>query len=315
MNNRRMAIWMTAGALLLAAQAFSQSEKPVGHGRAVVTILSKQHGEVPAEVSAKDVSIKVNGKPTAVTSWAPLRGPDARLELVLLIDSSARESLGSQFSDITHFINGLAPNTKAAIAYMMNGRAVFAGPLTADHAEVLRALHLPGGTPGSSASPYFCLSDLAKNWPSGDRRARREVVMVTDGVDNYERRLDLDDPYVQAAIDESVRAGLVVYSIYWLNQGLADNTRYANNAGQSLLIEVTDATGGKNLWQGIGNPVSFQPFLEELARRLENQYELDFSADLNRKPAAEALQIKVGGSAVQVTAPKQVFVDRAGAAQ
>jgi hypothetical protein len=33
---------------------------------------------------------------------------------------------------------------------------------------------------------------------------------------------------------------------------------------------------------------------------------------MNRKPAAEVLQIKVGGSAVQVTAPKQVFVDRAG---
>jgi len=28
MKNRRMAIWMTAGALLLAAPAFSQSEKP-----------------------------------------------------------------------------------------------------------------------------------------------------------------------------------------------------------------------------------------------------------------------------------------------
>ena len=315
MNNRRMAIWMTAGALLLAAPAFSQSEKPTGHGRAVVTILSKQHGEMPASISQQDVSIKLNGKPATVTSWAPLRGPDARLELVLLIDSSARSSVGGQFSDIEHFINGLAPNTKAAIAYMMNGRAVFVGPLTADHAAVLRALHLPGGSPGSSASPYFCLSDLAKNWPSGDRGARREVVMVTDGVDNYERRFDPEDPYVLAAIDDSVRAGLVVYSIYWKNQGIADNTMYANNTGQNLLIEVTEATGGKSLWQGIGNPVSFQPFLEELARRLENQYELGFSADLNRKPAAEVLQIKVGGSAVQVTAPKQVFVDRTGAAE
>jgi hypothetical protein len=315
MNNRRMAIWMTAGALLLAAQAFSQSEKPTGHGRAVVTILSKQHGEMPASISQQDVSIKVNGKPAIVTSWAPLRGPDAKLELVILIDSSARSSLGSQFDDIEHFINGLAPNTKAAITYMMNGRAAFVGPLTADHAAVLRALHLPGGSPGSSASPYFCLSDLAKHWPSGDRGARREVVMITDGVDNYERRLDLNDPYVLAAIDDSLRAGLVVHSIYWLNQGFASSTMYANNAGQSLLNQVTEATGGKNLWQGIGNPVSFQPFLEELARRLENQYELGFSADLNRKPAAEVLQIKVGGSAVQVTAPKQVFVDRTGAAE
>jgi hypothetical protein len=310
-----MVFWMTAGALMLAAQAFSQSEKPTGHGRAVVTILSKQHGESPASVSQTDVSIKVNGKPALVTSWAPLRGPDSRLELVILIDSSVRSSLGSQFSDIEHFINGLPPNTKAAIAYMMNGRAVFAGPLTADHAEVLRALHLPGGTPGSSASPYFCLSELAKNWPSGDRRARREVVMMTNGVDNYHPQLDLDDPYVMAAIDDSVRAGLVVYSIYWQDRGFAENSMYAENAGQSLLIEVTEATGGKNLWAGMGNPVSLQPFFVELARCLGNQYELNFSADLDRKPTAEMLKIKVDGPGIEVKAPKQVFVGRAGAAE
>jgi len=315
MKNRRMAIWMTAGALLLAAPAFSQSGKPMGQGRAVVTVLSKQHNEVPASISQQNVSIKVNGKPAIVTSWASLRGSDARLELVILIDSSARSSLGSQFNDIEHFVNGLPPNVKAGIAYMMNGRAVFTGPLSADHAAVLRALHLPGGSPGTNASPYFCLSDLAKNWPSTDRGARREVVMVTDGVDNYERRFDPEDPYVLAAIDDSVRADLVVYSIYWRNQGLADNTMYASNTGQSLLNEVADATGGKNLWEGIGNPVSFQPFFEELTRRLGNQYELGFSAPLEHKPAAENLKIKVDGLAVEVTAPQQVFVDRTGAAE
>jgi len=312
MKNHRMAIWLTIGALLLAAQSFSQS---TGQGRAVVTILSKQHGVLPASVSQKDLSIKVNGKPAVVTSWAPLRGPEARLELVILIDTSALNSLGGQFGDIQHFVNGLPPNAKAGIAYMMNGRAVFAGPLSADHAEVLRALHLPGGMPGSSASPYFCLSDLAKHWPSSDRGARREVVIITDGVDNYERRLDFYDPYVEAAINDSVRSGLVVYSIYWLNQGRADHTMYANNAGQSLLIEVTGATGGKNLWSGIGNPVSLQPFFEELALRLGNQFELGFSAPMDRKPAAENLKVKVEGQTVDVTAPQQVFVDRAGAAE
>ncbi|HEY1208212.1 MAG TPA: hypothetical protein VGE85_02480 [Terracidiphilus sp.] len=314
MNNRKMAIWMTAGALLLAAQAFSQSEQANGKGRAVVTVLAKQHGAATTEISQKDVSIKVNGKPALVTRWAPLRGPDARLELVLLIDSSGISSLGSQFGDIEHFINGLPPNTKAAIAYMRNGSAVFAGPLTADHAEVLRALHLPGGSPGSSASPYFCLSELAKHWPSGDRGARREVVMVTNGVDNYLPELNLDDPYVLAAIDDSVRAGLVVYSIYWQNQGPA-LTSYGENTGQSLLIEVTEETGGKNLWTGMGNPVSLQPFFEELARRLENQYELDFSTSLNGKPAAETLKVKLDGLAVEVTAPKQVLVKQASAAE
>jgi len=90
---------------------------------------------------------------------------------------------------------------------------------------------------------------------------------------------------------------------------------YANNTGQSLLIEVTDATGGKNLWSGIGNPVSMQPFFEELASRLGNQYELGFTVPLDRKPAAEGLKIKVEGQALDVTAPKQVFVDQTGTAK
>ena len=89
--------------------------KPMGQGRAVVTVLSKQHGEMPASISPQNVSIKVNGKPAIVTSWASLRGPDSRLEMVILIDSSARNSLGSQFSDFEHFISSLPPNVKAGI--------------------------------------------------------------------------------------------------------------------------------------------------------------------------------------------------------
>ena len=311
MKNLRMAIWMVAGGLLLAAPAFPQGDKAMGQGRAVVTILPKGHGEMPASISQKDLSIKVNGKAAEVTSWKPLRGPDASLELVLLIDSSARNSLGSQFSDIEHFVNSLPPNTKAAIAYMMNGQAVFAGPLSTDHGKVLQALHMPGGSPGSSASPYFCLSDLAKHWPSGDRGARRSVVMVTDGIDDYERRFDPEDPYVQAAITDSVRAGLVVYSIYYEVQGRFDRSFYANNTGQSLLLMVEQATGGESLWPGIGEPVSFKPFFEELTRYLGNQYELGFSAHLNGKPEVETLKLKVGAQAISVTAPQQVFVERA----
>jgi hypothetical protein len=104
---------------------------------------------------------------------------------------------------------------------MKNGRAVLSGPLSTNQALVVRELHLPGGSPGSNASPYFCLSDLAQHWPSQDRAARREVVMIGNGVDNYDPRFDFHDPYVRAAIDDSVRARLVVYAIAWKSQGFA----------------------------------------------------------------------------------------------
>ena len=189
------------------------------------------------------MSIKVNGKDAKVAGFEALKGAKDPVELVILIDGSARTSLGRQLSDIEEFVNKLPPNIRATIGYMQNGNTALTGPLTADHAAVLKGLHIPGGAPGSNASPYFCISDLAKRWPSQDRSARREVVMVTDGVDEYNRRYDPDDPYLQAAIQDSVKAHMVVYAIYWRDSGRFDQTGYANNTGQNLILQVTDATG------------------------------------------------------------------------
>jgi len=312
MNKPEKMLLMVAGALLIAAPVFAQGDAGTGQGRAVVTILAKQTGGTTASVSQQNVSIKVNGKPSIITSWTPLSGPNDSVELVILIDSAARTSLGTQFDDIKQFVNSLPPNTKAAIAYMQNGSAVFSAPLSANHAQVLSALHLPIGGTGVSASPYFCLSDLAQHWPSGNRDARRVVVMVTDGVDAYDLRFDPDDPYVQAAIRDSAKAGIIVYSIYWMNLGRIDLSIYRNNASQSLLLMVSDATGGKSYWQGTGNPVSFQPYFEDLSRRLANQYEINFSAQLNGKPTLETMKLKVDAPRINVTAPQQVFVNHGG---
>jgi hypothetical protein len=284
----------------------SAAAKSAGH--AVVTVLPKREGAAPASVANQDLSVKVNGKMAKVTAWTPLRESANPMELVLLIDGSARTSLGLQMDEIKHFINSLPPNTKAAIAYMQNGSAVFAAPLTVDHAQVLRTLHLPAGPAGSSASPYFCLSDLAKHWPSKDETARRMVVMITDGVDYYEMRYDPEDPYVQTAINDSVRARLVVYSIYCENRGRAGASMYENFAGQNLLQEVSEATGGESYWQGMGNPVSYEPYFNEMTRRFRNQYELGFTSLLEGKPRIESLKLTLSAPGNEVDTPQKVLV-------
>ncbi len=294
------------GFALMAAQGFSQGANATGQGKAVVTVFTR-HSEIAPNLSQQDLALKVNGKDAGITGWTPLNGTNDGLELVILIDSAAR-NLGRQFDDITQFAQGLGPHTKVAVGYMQNGRAVLAGPLTADHAQAAGEVQLQSG-PGSSA--YFSLSDLAQHWPSAQRGVRREVVMVGDGIDPMNPGLDLDDTYVQAAITDSVRAGLVVYAIYW--QTHASTPATAANAGQSLLSEVTEATGGDIYGAGMSNSVSFQPFLDDLARHLANQYEIDFTTRLDKKPAVENMKLKVTGLSLEVTAPQQVFVDRAGA--
>ena len=61
-----------------------------------------------------------------------------------------------------------------------------------------------------------------------------------------------------------------------------------------------------------GNPVSFQPFFDDLQRRFENQYALEFTVPVDRKPQVETLRLKVEGLGLQVTAPQQVFVHPGG---
>ncbi|MGA2049148.1 MAG: hypothetical protein ABSG96_15730 [Terracidiphilus sp.] len=66
------------------------------------------------------------------------------------------------------------------------------------------------------------------------------------------------------------------------------------------------------LFVGIAEPVSFQPFFTELVRQFANQYSLEFTARLDRKPAVEPMKLKIEGLRLQVTAPQQVFVTPGG---
>jgi hypothetical protein len=300
-------IGLTAAcALLIVAQALAQGDK--GAGRAVVTILAK-HNELAPNIAQQDVSAKVNGKDAAITGWAPFKGPNDGMELIVLMDSGAR-NLGRQFDEMKQFVQNLNPDTKVAIGYMQNGYAAMGGPFSTDHKQVIAEFHLPAG-PGTN--PYFTLSDLAQKWPSQDRRVRREVVMLSDGVDPNNRRFDPEDPYVESAIRDCVQAGIVLYTIFWRSgfDGNADSM--SAEGGQSLLIELSQATGGNSYFAGANNPVSFQPFFDDLQRRFENQYSLEFAVPPNRKPQVEALKLKVEGLGLQVTAPQQVYVHPGGA--
>jgi hypothetical protein len=299
---------LTAGTLMAVSPAFAQNNAQQGQGRAIVTVLpSAKNGSV-GQISTQDLKVKVNGKVSTVTSINQLQESNSPVELILMLDSGARTDLGSQFNEIQSFVKEMPSNTKMAIGYMQQGRTDLATPLSSNPAEVLKGLHLSSGIPGNNASPYFCLSELAKNWPSHDRTARREVVMITDGVDNYERRFDPEDPYVQSAIKDSVRAGLVVYSIYWRNTGWINSSWYETNAGQNLLLMVAQATGGNSYFLGTGNPVSLHPYLQDLRRRLNNQYEVSFTAPSNGKPQVAALKVNANVPSAKVDAPQQVLV-------
>ena len=146
---------------------------------------------------------------------------------------------------------------------MQDGIARIEQNLTSDHAQAAKALRLPMGMRGANGSPYFSLSDLIKRWP--ESTARREVLMVSDGIDRYYGSGDLDDPYLDEAIDDAQRAGILVSAIYTPGVGHFGHSYWQTYWGQLYLAQLADKTGGEAYYIGFnGPPVSFAPYLEDL---------------------------------------------------
>lgn len=115
--------------------------------------------------------------------------------------------------------------------------------------------------------------------------------MITDGIDRYGAGAGLQDPYVDAAIADAQRRGIVVFSIYTGPAGHYGHSFWRTSLGQNHLSQLSDETGGDSFYIGTGSPVSFKPFLDELSSRLSHQYLLTFSAKAMNK--AQFRNIKV----------------------
>ncbi len=293
---------------MLAAVSPAGAQAAAPEADAIVTALPKS-GDAPP-LSVQQIQVSVEGKKTPPTLWKQVG--TSPVELTFLIDGSAREALGRNMDEIAQFISTLPANVTVGLAYMNNGQAGFIAPFSTDHKAVAGQLHLPGGNPGSNASPYFCLSDLAKRWPSQRTDVRREVVMITDGVDEYNLRYDPEDPYVTAAIQDSQRAGLVIYSIYFRDQGRLSRSFYETNAGQNYLTQVAEETGGNLYYEGLSNPVSLVPFFQDIDRRMLNQYELGFPVRPEKKQSYVQLKVKSEVGGVKLDAPSHVAVGGTG---
>lgn len=290
-------------AVLAAAPVCLAQAANSGNAEFVLTANAK-NGQPMTSLQQSDVSVSIKNRNAAITSWKPLTGNDAKLQLVFLFDESASSYLALQFPSLRKFIEALPSSAEVGIAYMANGRAVFTQPLTADHAKAGAAMRIPNSMPGVSGSPYFCLSDLVKKWPSAEK-VRRVVFMVTNGEDPYYTQNDLQDPYLAAAITDAQRAGVLVYSIYFHDVGFRGTGRLGTLFGQNYLLRLSSDTGGFAYANTLTTPVSFDPYLKQFRTALDSQYMVGVAgqgSDLQR------LKVKSKVKDVKISAPSLVNV-------
>jgi hypothetical protein len=300
--------------LALPAISFSQqsanSQQPANSGapsvHMVVTVEPRKGAEAPV-VNREDVMVYEGKDRDQVTDWIQAQGDRAALEFFVLIDDASGTALATQFEDIKKFIGAQPPSTRIGIGYMQNGTAQIAQNLTNDHDALFKAIRLPLGYLGANASPYFSLSDLVKRWPKDD--ARHEVLMITSGSDPYYGSGDLLDPYLDAAIEDSQRAGVLVSAIYAPSAGHFGHSYWRNYWGQIYLSKLTEETGGEGYYLGFtGLSPDFGPYLKDLTNRLNHQYWLVFTPKAQKKSGMQSVKLKTELHDVDLVGPSRVYV-------
>lgn len=296
---------------LLPLQALDKDEKPSTTSESVkMTVTARVLGEnkrMP-NISREDVIVTQGKDRLRVTNWVPARG----LDLFILIDESSDTSLGSYLDELRSFIVSQPSKTSVGVGYMRNGTVYMAQNFTNDLSKAANAVRLPLGSSGAFGSPYLSVIDLMKRWPENSNR--REVVMVTDGIDRlrggpWRRGLGFISPDVDSASTVAQRTGTIVNTIFARGVGRRGNNFWEITNGQNGMAKLADETGGESFFLGTQNAVSFRPYLDSLQKSFENRYVLEFQPLPGKKPGLKPVTLTTEIAGVELDSADSVWVN------
>jgi hypothetical protein len=297
----------------------------------------RDDSEVPI-LRPENVQVRQGKTSLKVDHLIPARGDNAALQLFILIDDTCDTSIGNSLNDLRDFINAQPATTVVGVAYMSNATIQIAQNFTNDHAAVARAIRLPRGNVSSMDSPYLSLISLLKGWP--EQKVRREVLMVSDGIDRLRsdpttraaysptygggtRRAQMPtttmstsmstiSPDADTASTTAQRYGVIVHGIYATGVGRMGRNAWEAQLGQGGMGKIADESGGEYYSLGTQNLVSFKPYLDRLQRVLDNQYYLVFGAVPRNKAGLQRVRISTEASGFEVAAADNVWVPVSG---
>jgi len=282
----------------------------------------REDAELP-RLQKEDVKVKQGKSFLQVTQLIPAQGDNAALQLMILIDDTLNTSVGNNLSDLKSFISAQPPSTVIGIGYTSNAGVNVAQNFTADHDLAVKAVRLPRGSFSTMDSPYLSLISLVKGWPQ--QNVRREVLMVTDGID----RLRGEQPQpsrmgpnfgtvyhsmptistdATSASEISQRYNVLVYTMYAPGVGRVGRSSWDLQLGLSGLSKVSEETGGECFSLGTTQLVSFQPYLDRLQKMFSNQYYVVFQAVPGKKAGLQRVNVQTELSNSEIMAPDNVWV-------
>ena len=284
-------LFLLLGVLLISTEATAQPQPMAAtnparsSGRPVVIPVTIKVKESASETELQNIDLVISedGEPQTILS---IRGrTNSPITLAVLIQEDLVPSVSNEMKGLGEFVRALPKGSRVMVGFIRVGSLQVKQKFTTDLEKAAKALRRPIGL--ASAGPYNPYVEVIEALKKFDAQplGRRAVLLVSDGLD-ISRGIDSSLPTqsidLQRAVSDAQRRSVAIYGFYAPTQAAASNSLLASNA-QSSLQRISTETGGHAFFQGIGAPVSFDPYLKELDVALDRQAALTFlSTHLNK---------------------------------
>jgi hypothetical protein len=272
-------VLIAAGMLFASQFAMGQGDgnrRQKGAPKPVTVPVTIKVKKPEVEIRVVDLLLREDGD---VQELLSLRGPsDSPITLAVLLQDDLVSSIGTEAKGIAQFVRNLPPGSRVMIGYIRNGSLEVRRKFTSELDRAAAAVRPPMGV--ASAGPYNPFIEIVEGLRRFDSQAqgRRAMIVVSDGLD-LSHGVDSSGPGqsidLDKAITESQRRGVAIYSIYAPPAAFSGNQLLLAN-GQSCLLKLSEDTGGRAFFQGLGAPISFDPFIKEISASLDRQIALTY---------------------------------------
>lgn len=233
-------------------------------------------------------------------------GIETPISVAILIQDDVVSSINNEIKPLAEFIRRLPRGSRVMIGYIRSGSLQVRQRFTADLERAAEALRSPIGS--ASAAPYNPYVEIIEGLKRFEAmpKGRRAMLVVSDGVD-ISRGFDSSSPSqsvdLQRAVKEAQRQSVAVYSFYApsVTSTTLASQRLVSN-GQGSLELLAEQTGGRAFFQGTSTPVSFDPYLKELAGTFTRQIALTYLSTHPEK-GFHRIQVSSGSKDIEIDHP------------
>jgi VWFA-related protein len=218
-----------------------------------------------------DITVREDGEAQKIISRRGIGS--SPLTLAVLLQDGVVPSVSSDITRIADFVRHLPRGSRVLVGYIRPGSLQVQQKFTSDLERAASSMRAPiPFASASSANTYIEIIEGLRRFDS-QPTGRRAILVVSDGLDNSQGlSLGPQSLNLERAIKEAQRRSVAIYSFYapTFNTTAGGSQLLIGNA-QGSLERLSEETGGRAFFQGTGAPVSFEPYLRDLATSLSRQ--------------------------------------------